>query len=300
MRRFLVVPFTAAILCCLALAFPSKARAGITSGSVSCPEGKATKMTVNNMEGYGCTKQLGVRTPHGGGGSSNPDDWGMCGVLSLSGQFGPSTVAQIIVDPSGYYTVQVFGNMPTLVPTLDWTCVLFTDFRGVPPPSDATASGMPPNGWAYNGGSGGGIYGNSEIIPHSAGNACIWSGLFGDLTTYNSAGQAAEGAAYAQYTGLESALGSKNVTSYAFCSGYSTASWRDWKYLHAAFSGAVPAGGLHDSEYWCYMNGVLVQNIQESITSISAGMDLSSSGTYSFVALSPYTYVGYNCLYIEQ
>jgi hypothetical protein len=300
MRRFLMVWATAVFVGCLAFVFPSRAMAEITSGTVSCPEGKATKMIVNNMEGYGCVKQLGVRPPHGGGGSSNPDDWGMCGVLSLSGQFGPPTVAQVIVDPtSGYYEVQVFGYMPGYVPTLDWTCVLFSDFRGVPPVSEATSSGAPPDGWAFNGGSTGGIYGRSETIPHSAGNACIWSGLFGDLTLYVTADQSAEGAAYAQYDGLESSLGSKNVTSYAFCSGYSSASWRGWKYLHTGFEGPVPAGGLHDSQYWCYMNGVLVNNIQGSITAIDVGMKLSG-GTYSSVATSPFTYMGYNCLYLEQ
>jgi hypothetical protein len=300
MRRFLTIPAAAIFACCLAFVFPSRTMAQITSGTVNCPEGKATKMSLNNMEGYGCTQPLGVHTPHHPG-SSNPDDWGMCGVLSLTGEFGPPTVAQIIVDPTtGEYEVQVFGYSPTVVPTLGWTCILFKQFRGVPPPADAIASGTPPSGWAYNGGSGGSIYGNSETIPHSAGKACIWSGLFGNLTTYVPADQAVEGAAYAFYDGLESTLGSKYVTSYAFCSGYASAGWTGWKYLHTGFAGPVPAGGLHDSEYWCYMDGVLVENIQGSITPINAGMSLSAKGEYSFLTLSPYTYEGFNCLHIDQ
>jgi len=103
----------------------------------------------------------------------------MCGVLNMSGDFDSPSVARIIVDTSGFYGVELIGKTAKMIPTLETTCVLFSDFKGVPPPSDAS-SFTPPS---FDGGIAGGV----KKIAGSAGNACIWAGLSGNLETINQA-----------------------------------------------------------------------------------------------------------------
>jgi hypothetical protein len=164
MRPFLIFSVGAVFACCLGLLVPLRpAVAQVTSGTASCPEGTAEKID----DGVGCVTPLKVRPP-GHGGGSNPNDWGMCGILNFSGVFSPVSRVRIIVDASGYYAALLVGATPATVPKMDWTYVFFKDFTRVPPDSDATSSGPPfPS---YNGGSAGG----STPISGSPGNACIW------------------------------------------------------------------------------------------------------------------------------
>jgi hypothetical protein len=135
MRPFLIMSVTAVLACCLALALPVKpAMAGVTAGPASCSEGKIKQMG----NGVGCVIPLKVRPPDHARGT-NPNDWGLCGFLSLSGSFDASSVVRIIVDTSGYYGVELAGSKATTIPTAYWTCVLFTDFKKVPPASPLRA-----------------------------------------------------------------------------------------------------------------------------------------------------------------
>jgi hypothetical protein len=290
MRRFRMIPVASVLACCLACIFPSRAMAKITDQWVSCPEGKITKMG----NGVGCVMPLPVRPP-GGGVGSNPNDWGMCGVLGLSATFSPATVARIMVDKSGYYAVELIGATAKETPTLAVTCVLFSDFTGVPPPSDATY--FAPH--SYNGGGGD----SSEIITGSAGNACIWAGLSGDLTADTNEG--ASGDAYAKFYTPTTLMGSLYVTTYAFCSGYKAASWHGWKYLNRAGGGySMPDGvavlGANQAQQWCYMDRVSVWDIPSPAPIYAVINIVSPSGAY-FMSTSPANvWLGYNCLRRKQ
>jgi hypothetical protein len=288
MSRFRMIPVAAVFACCLAVIFPSRAMAKITQGTASCPEGKIKQM----KDGWGCTIPLKVRPP-GGGGSTNPNDWGMCGVLGLTGSFSPTTVARIIVDTSGYYAVELVGSTAKAIPTLDWTCVLFADFTGAPPPSEASYFAPPP----YNGG-GGDL---SEIITGSAGKACIWAGLSGDLTAATNEG--ASGDAWAKFYTPTTLMGSLYVTTYAFCSGYKAASWHGWKYFNRggggyAMPGSVEPLGVNEAQQWCYMDRVSVWDIP-SPGPISAIITIAS-GSYFMETTPANVWLGYNCLRLKQ
>jgi hypothetical protein len=297
MRRLIFTP-AAAFVCCLALVFPSRAMAGVTSGKAQCSDANIKQMD----NSVGCVIPLPVGQPgHGGGG--NPSDWGMCGVLGLSGNFGPPTVARIVVDATGHYAVELQAHKASVLPTLNWTCVLFSDFKGVPPPSEATSFG-PVN---YNGGSDGG----SKKIAGSVGNACIWAGVFGNLETFNinQAGgtDGAFGFAYAQFDTPDTLIESQNVTSYAICSGYSAASWKTWSFVNprpnvSAPPHAIKLGGLDDAHYWCYLQGIEAHLLYPtySVGVIGAGLEISG-GDYSIDATpAGGTWTSYNCLPLTQ
>jgi len=292
MRPFRMILFAAIFSFCLALVFPVRTVANITTGTASCSEGKITQMPNG---AWGCIISLPVRPPHHGG-ASNPNDWGMCGVLGLSGSFGPPTVARIIVEPSGYYGVELEAYTPKVIPTLVWTCVLFTDFTGVPPVSEASYFAPP----LYNGGSAGG----GKNITGSAGNACIWAGLFGDLETPSNEG--GFGYAFAQFYGPETVIGSQNVSSYAFCSGYTTPSWHGWNYFHHGGGAYAPSGvvplGVNEAHYWCYMDNIQANLLYPnySIGPISANLKLSG-GNYAMEATpAGGTWMNFNCLPLAQ
>jgi hypothetical protein len=284
----------------LAFIFPSKTMAGVTHGTASCPAGTAKELPNG---GWGCTIPLHVGRP-GPGGGVNPNDWGMCGVLGLAATFGPETVAEVIVEPNGYYAVSLAANVPKYIPTLNWTCVLFTDFQGVPPVSDATASGSPPDGFSFNGG---GYPGASKPIPGSTGNACIWAGLSGNLTTYVPVNQGEFGFAFAEFETPATNIGSENVTSYAFCSGYSAVGWTGWNYVipHATFYAPphITKLGFNDANDWCYMGGIEANltSPDAPVPPVSAHLYLSSGGDYS-IGTSPAGYIGisFNCLPLKQ
>ncbi len=303
MRSFLIPPVAAIFALCFAFLCPSRTAAQVTHGTAKCPDGKI----VQTDNGVSCTISLKVRTP-GSGGGSNPNDWGMCGVLRLSAYFSPATEARIIVEPSGYYAVRLAAAKASVLPTLRWTCVLFSTFKGVPPVSDATFSGPPYP--LYKGSSGGG----TKSITGSGKNACIWAGLLGNLEKYSQADLGGFGYAYAQFDRPETVLGAQNVTSYAFCSGYSTPSWKGWKYFHYGYSFYAPpdhdiALGLNDGHYWCYMDGIETRLLYPNYTlgPISGSINLSSSGNYGMSATpSPAAappggvLVDFNCLPLEQ
>jgi hypothetical protein len=219
----------------------------------------------------------------------------MCGILNFSGTFSPVSRVRIIVDASGYYAAQLIGATAATVPKMDWTCVFFKDFARAPNPSDATSSGPPfPS---YNGGSAGG----STPISTSAGKACIWAGFFGNLDSeIDDTKTGAIGNASAQYIGPLTFLGSQAVTTYAICSGYSSASWTGWKYLHhgGGYYDYDLSLGINKAHDWCYMD--FIQNILDYVAPISVGLALSTSGDYSLFSVPVGLYVNFNCLPLEQ
>jgi hypothetical protein len=305
MRRFLITPVAGIFFFCLLFVFPSKASANITSGNYSCAGGKIVQMPNG---GVGCIIPVKVRPPGKGGGGGSTADWGMCGVLSVSAYFGALSQARIIVDTSGYYAVELVGNKPSEIPTLSMSCVLFSDFTSVPPVSDGTSFDPPP----YDGG-------GSQDIAGSKKNACIWAGLSGNVEPYDSANQGASGEAFAQYSATgpdETLIGAspgKTVTSYAFCSGYSAASWTGWSYFRHGFSFSAPPAhpisiGMTTAHDWCYMDGIetnlLYPNYEEG--PISGGLKLLGGAYSMFATATPAgsppggVLVDYNCLPLHQ
>jgi pyruvate/2-oxoglutarate dehydrogenase complex dihydrolipoamide acyltransferase (E2) component len=196
------------------------------------------------------------------------------------GEFTPVSRVRIIVDASGYYAALLVGATPATVPKMDWTCVFFKDFTRVPPDSDATSSGPPfPS---YNGGSAGG----STPISGSPGNACIWAGFFGNLDSeIDDTTMGAVGTAAAQYMGPQTYLASQYITTYAICSGYSSASWRGWKYVHhgGGYYDYDLALGIKKTNAWCYMD--YIENILDYVEPISVGLALSTAGEYSLFSV---------------
>ena len=66
------------------------------------------------------------------------------------------------------------------------------------------------------------------------------------------------GDAFAFIDGPDNVIGAQNVTSYAFCSAYSTAGWRGWHYLFPNDGGyfrptKVTSIHQNEAEDWCYM-----------------------------------------------
>jgi hypothetical protein len=284
-----------------ALAVPMSAEAKVTQGTAKCTAG----MLKRTDSGVTCTIPLKVRPPASGG-TGSPNDWGMCGIQKLSANFGPPTVARIIVDATGHYAVELAAFTAAVMPVVHWTCVLFSDFKGVPPPSEATF--FPPPSLASG----------SKTIKGSAGYACIWAGLAGNLETISGAGGGSDGAfgsSYAEVDKTGTILEAENVTSYALCSGYSTASWKGWKYHPSIGVGlqTPPAGGVSigtdEAHYWCYMGGIAAQLRYPtfSVGPISAGLDLSGDKYRMFaLALPPNppspggVLMNYNCLPLTQ
>jgi hypothetical protein len=232
----------------------------------------------------------------------------MCGILGVSGEFGPDTVAEVVVDASGYYAAEVLNNKPSLVPKLDWTCVLFTDFKGVPPLSKLTSSGTPPYGWASNS--------SLKPISGSTGSACIWAGFSGNLENTTGTDNSELGFVAAPYQGPETSngVGATKASSYAFCSGYSSPLWTGWKHSSMGLkwqgtptltSVPIPKNKASD---WCYLQGIELSLVYPnySVGPVTASLTLSSSGDYGKLAgaLPPNppggVGISYDCLPLTQ
>jgi hypothetical protein len=299
-----MVAAVAAFFCfCLSLSCFCGEAAAIEYNTASCAGQKVTEGPNGQM---GCQVPLPARPP-GGKGASNPNDWGMCGVLSLSGFFNKGTEARIVVGTNGYYAVDLkyTSDNDTAAkhwPELGWTCVFFREFTGVPVISDATFF-IPPG---YSGGS-------SMNISGSKGNACIWAGVEGALTDVDKDMYASGGGdAYAQFRSPLTVIGAYNDTSYAFCSGYKGAGWSGWKYSlnrSVGFDYTPQTLTLNKSKYWCYMDGVraywdLENGASHFVGPIHPAINISSSGIYSLAGISNTGFdavgLGINCLPLAQ
>jgi len=111
----------------------------------------------------------------------------------------------------------------------------------------------------------------------------------------------------AQFEGPETAFRSQNVKTFAFCSSYTTAGWKGWKYFRHGIASFAPTHltpiGHTDAQAWCYMDGIEAHLIFPafSIGNISAGLHLSSTGDYSINATPHGTaWMSYNCLPLVQ
>jgi hypothetical protein len=274
--------------------------AAIEHRTASCA---GQKVTPGSNGTFNCQVPLPARPP-GGKGAGNPNDWGMCGVLSLSGFFNSQTAAQIVVGSNGYYAVDLKYTSANDTaakhwPELGWTCVFFREFTTVPAVADAAYFAQA------------GYSGSPMNITGSKGHACIWAGVSGALTAIDSSAyQMAGGNSYAQFRSPLTVIEGYNDTSYAFCSGYKAAGWSGWKYLISRNMGdhtSPTTYTVNESKYWCYMDGVVASwNLQMSSPEpIQPAINISSSGDYSLAGIydkggGDFVGLSMNCLPLVQ
>jgi hypothetical protein len=277
---------------CLALTCLSEPAAasviyGTANGAVTC--------NANNT--CSSVTPLPVGPGPGGGAKINPNDYGMCGLLHLAGTFDNSTAARIIVSADGYYAVErTWTGSPTGGPAVDWTCVYFTDFTGLPPISDGSTFPAPVE--TASGGS------TVTDAIGGGGDACVWAGLTGGLASADQASHV-----FAQYNTsntLDSAqsAGKNKLSTYAFCSAFKGYSFHNYYYgIASAGNGSTggepvalifsphSAAGL--TAGWCYMEGV--GNSAGGAFS-AAGLSVLSTGQYAF-DVGQGSQLWYNCLW---
>jgi hypothetical protein len=293
---------------CLALTcFSGPAAAGITHGNADG--------TVSCDSNHNCSSD--TRLPAGPGPSAgaspvNPADYGMCGALRLAGNFDSSTIARIIVGADGYYHVDLsWTGSKTTGPQFEWTCVLFTDFTGLPYDYvKGLGTYQPPPVTAKSGGKATNMIGPSD--------ACIWAGLAGPLATPDSKPVYV----FAQFDGaytLASAQSAPKTTleTYAFCSGIAGFAWAP--YLNAVVGPGLPSTheprgvsfpapgsepGVKSSRWWCYMDGVGTSSRGVIGTSAGekfsyAGLSFRTSDTYEW-AVGLESEFWYNCMGLDH
>jgi hypothetical protein len=220
-------------------------------------------------------QQLPVGPAPSGGTGVNPSDYGMCGILGLSGVFSDNlTVAQIIVEPNGYYGVYTnWAKSNPNPPILTWTCVRLTDFTGLPPVSDFATSG--PYSLTHSG------YG--EVSENAGGpdtNACMWAGLEGAFSEaprdflYVGGGLDGSMTDPLNVLGVESTATGLTLTTYSFCNTFEAKDF-SWNYYESTplgggdctleDMGALPCiattvpGPVDTEHYWCYVSGIFGQ-----------------------------------------
>jgi hypothetical protein len=257
---------------------------GTANGPVGCNPGNNT-----------CTSltPLPVGPGPGGGTTINPNDYGMCGLLHLAGTFENSTVARIIVYDGYYAVLRTWVGKPTGGPAVEWTCVHFTDFTGLPPLSDAGYFAAPVVTAS------GGVTATDKI--GGIADACIWAGLTGDLSSANQA--ISVSAQYNTVDTLDSAQSAPGTTdsTYAFCSTF-----KGFSFHHYYFGLAQPGNGstsglpvaliFNPEHAWCYMGGV---GNSAGGAFNSAGLGILGTGQYAF-DVGKDSRLWFNCMSLSQ
>jgi len=116
---------------CLASACLSQPAQAVETGTTN-----AKGTCVDN--GCSSTTQIGGATTPGSGG--NPNDYAMCGILYLTGNFDLLEVARIEVVGDRYEVkLNWSGGNPIAPVQVTWTCAFLTEFSGQPTPSLASS-----------------------------------------------------------------------------------------------------------------------------------------------------------------
>lgn len=275
----------------LALTCLSQQAAAVVNGTV--PPGGGT------LDPGGNTQSSYYHLPVGPGSGSgtNPNDYGMCGLLSLAGTFDNSTAVQIVVK-DGYFNV--YRRWPASQPDgpdVGWTCVRFTEFTGVPPSADAETF-LPP---AVETASGGALQKNNTLGNFQ--QACIWAGVAGSFS------ESPQGQASFAWAQFDSAIGNTllwaqsapgtTLSSSAICSTFKVSA-PVWSYVKPSYwMGDIGTGGppvnlsIPRSKNWCYMDGVGAIK-----PALSSGLAIGSTSYYEEIAKDDLLI--YNCLPLKQ
>ena len=263
--------------------------------------------------------------PRGAGGAINPNDYGMCGVLGLSGVFSDNlTVARIIVEPNGYYGVHTnWAKSNTHPPILTWTCVPLTDFKGLPHLSHFETSGsdhFTVSGRRFE----------TENSGGPASNACIWAGLEGAFSEapldYLFVGAGLSGSLSHPDENVLTVASAPDVTltTYAFCSTFNATDF-SWNYYPSTPLGGsqcslesmgplpcIPTttpGPVGTGKYWCYISGLFGQGPPDDQTDVvrpfSDQLSIGSSpatgpGSFYFGRVVNSNALDWNCLQFKE
>jgi len=263
--------------------------------------------------------------PRGAGGAINPNDYGMCGVLGLSGVFSDNlTVARIIVEPNGYYGVHTnWAKSNTHPPILTWTCVPLTDFKGLPHLSHFETSGsdhFTVSGRRFE----------TENSGGPASNACIWAGLEGAFSEapldFLFVGAGLSGSLSHPDENVLTVASAPDVTltTYAFCSTFDVTDF-SWNYYPSTplgggqcsleFMGPLPCiptttpGPVGTGKYWCYISGLFGQGPPDDQTDVvrpfSDQLSIGSSpatgpGSFYFGRVVNSNALDWNCLQFKE
>ena len=189
---------------CLASACLSR-----SAGAVETGRSKATGTCDDNGDCSSTTPIGGVSPPHSGG---NPNDYAMCGILYLAGgRFDLLKVARIEVVGDRYEVkLNWSGGNKNAPVQVTFTCAHFTEFSGVPAPSEARIA-YPAPVTAAGGG--------PPVTKAIAGltDACIWTGLEGSLS-YQGAVHTQIESSGDTFAGVQPKASS--LSTYAFCYTY--------------------------------------------------------------------------------
>lgn len=278
---------------CLASACLSERAAAVTMGSVGTGDQKPSCDGNGNCS---LTKTIGgYSVPPG-----NPNDYGMCGIVALSGNFARARYAQIIVVGNSYKATVGWTGGGVYSPIgLYWTCAYLREFSGLPASSKAVLSLPPPvtaSGFGYN---------RKQV--GSKPDACIWTGIKGDLlsparglTPQMDTQFEAGDKTFAEVQSLE-----KPLSTYAFCYTFTGMS-SSWKYKRIGPFGPSPMTGLmpmdlpgtNPNKFWCFMIGVQGGEITAT-PRFNAYLNISvSPAVYNYSVNSEGLY--WNCLQFSQ
>jgi hypothetical protein len=207
--------------------------------------------------------------PGGGRPNINPDDYGMCGFLGLSGRFDPQTVARIQVGANGYYEIhrEWLASNNARRPVVDWTCIRLKDFMGPLPGPEKFATKAPPP-VTNSGGP------RTEVQlssgSRSFGTACIWAGVAGGISARTTDQENHSYALYDESAGAypgviwEGAQASKGttITTFVFCNEFPNGDFI-WNFLKTTsnFPYFDPQAfheflQVRPRDQWCYMQGI--------------------------------------------
>jgi hypothetical protein len=285
-----------AVLLCLASIGISERAAAVTMGWV----GESGQQPVNCDDKGNCSLTVpigGYSVPPG-----NPNDYGMCGILAVAGNFARVRNARIIVAGNRYEANLQWtggGYLPPIA--LEWTCAYLTEFSGLPAHTKFALNLPPPV--TANGG--------SLVHKQIAGkpDACIWTGIAGGLPA------ADQGPLPDVNTQFET--GDKSVSSvqssgtslstYAFCYTF-TGKSSSWKYNRIGPSPISPTAttltdlsGTNQNKFWCFMAGVRGDPVITATPRFNAFLQINhmvSPAVYAYYVNSRGLY--WNCLAFSQ
>ena len=298
-RRMIAVKFLVLWIIfplCLASACFSERAAAITMGWV----GESGQQPVNCDDKGNCSLTVpigGYSVPPG-----NPNDYGMCGILAVAGNFARARNARIIIVGNSYQANLQWtggGYLPPIA--LEWTCAYLTEFSGLPALSKF-ALNLPPPVTAS-----GGSASRKQIGVKP--DACIWTGIAGglpsadqgslpDVNTQVEAGDKTFSAVKSSGTSL---------STYAFCYTF-TGKSSSWKYNRIGpfapsptTSMPIDLPGTNQNKFWCFMVGVRGDPVVTATPRFNAFLEIDHMAlpaVYAYYVNSRGLY--WNCLAFAQ
>jgi hypothetical protein len=287
-------------LCLLSICLSERA-AAVSMGWV----GESGQQPVNCDDKGNCSLTVpigGYSVPPG-----NPNNYGMCGILAVGGNFARARAARIIIVGNSYEVNLQWTGGGVLPPiALEWTCAHLTEFSGLPAPAKF-ALNLPPPVTA----SGGSL--NRKQIGGKP-EACIWTGITGGLPAPAAGGPTRGGPSPDVNTQFETGdktfstvqPAAPSLSTYASCYTY-TGKSSSWKYARIGPSPLSPTvttptnlPGTYQNKFWCFMTGVRGGPITAT-PQFNAFLDINrtvSPAVYDYYVTSEGLY--WNCLPFSQ